>query len=164
MGSRKGKRDFGRRVARGGGCGAEGSHHREQVENGQRNGAETRARSTGFTIGIDLTWKVFSYDCSRCRNKPLQLDQGLERLYRENDKIRRAVSCQIRLNLALLGLKLWQISAHPTCFVLYSKTYSLLLLYFFTTELLTFRKQPAVAKLLLPQLPTYYCLFKSSGI
>lgn len=164
MRSRKGRRDFGLRVSRGGGCGAEGSQHWEQVANSERNGAETRAHSTAFIIGVDLTWKVFSYDCSRCRNKPLQLDQGLERLYREDDKIRRAVSCQIRLNLALLGLKLWQISAHPTYFVLYSKTYSLLLLCFFATELLTFRKQPAVAKLLLPQLPTYYPFFKSSGI
>jgi len=78
----------------------------QQVETNVGETAWRREHSTGFIIGIDFTRKVFSYDCSRCQNKPLQFDQGLERLYREDDKIKRAISCQTHLNPALLGFKL----------------------------------------------------------
>lgn len=82
------------------------SRNWEQVETSVSETVWRQEHSTGFITGIDFTWEVFSCDCSRCRNKPLQLDQGLERLYGEDDKIKRAISCQTRLNLALLGLKL----------------------------------------------------------
>lgn len=101
------------------------SRNWEQVETSVRETAWRREPSTGFVIGIDFTGKVFSYDCSRCRNKPLQLDQGLERLYREEDKNQESHFMPDPLESGSAGPQaLTHLSSSELCFIQGQRTCS----------------------------------------
>lgn len=104
-----------RRCSGGRSGGDGGSHNWEGVE----SRAWRQEHSPGFIISIDFTGKAFSCDCSRCRNKPLRLDRGLERLRRGGWSQELFHAGPFEPGSA--GPRALNISAHPTCVLLKDK-------------------------------------------
>lgn len=98
----------------------------EQVKTSVRETVWRQKHSTGFLMGIDLTWGVLMCDCRRCQNKPLPLHPGLERPQE------RTIEPGFRSTLdpfepGSASLELWHASAHPPRVVCYSRTRHLFL-------------------------------------